>query len=98
VPTGTTAWAPRQLATCHGAPASGRWRCAHACAPAAACRRPRGRRRVMPVGTQCSQRLAMDRGSRACSGVRARRCGGKPTWQVSHDVACRHAQPHNNST
>jgi hypothetical protein len=28
VPTGTMAWAPRRLATCGGAPASGGWRCA----------------------------------------------------------------------
>jgi hypothetical protein len=29
----------------------------------------------------------MDRRSLACSGVRARRYGGEPTWQVAHDVA-----------
>jgi hypothetical protein len=35
----------------------------------------------------------MDRRSRACSGVSARRYGGVPTWQVAHDVARRHVQP-----
>jgi hypothetical protein len=40
----------------------------------------------------------MDRRSLACSGVRTRRYGGKPTWQVAHDVARQHAQPNNSST
>jgi hypothetical protein len=31
----------------------------------------------------------MDRRLLACSGVRARRYGGEPTWQVAHDVARR---------
>jgi hypothetical protein len=35
----------------------------------------------------------MDRRSRACSGVRAWRYGGEPTWHVAHDVARRHVQP-----
>jgi hypothetical protein len=36
----------------------------------------------------------MDWQSLACSGVRARRYGGEPTWQVAHDVARWHVQPH----
>jgi hypothetical protein len=57
------------------------------------------RPRVASIGEGgVSQRLAMDRRSLACSGVRARRYGDEPTWQVAHDVARRHAQPHNSST
>jgi hypothetical protein len=49
---------------------------ARVCA-AAACHRPRGRRHVTPVGTQCSRMLAMDRRSLACSGVHARQYDGE---------------------
>jgi hypothetical protein len=40
----------------------------------------------------------MDRWSLAFSGVRARRYGDEPTWQVAHDVTCRRVYPKNSFT
>jgi hypothetical protein len=54
---------------------------------AAACHRPRGRRRVTPVGIQYSRSLTLDQRSRACSGLRTRRYGGEA------DVASRAGTP-----
>jgi hypothetical protein len=55
---------------------------------AAACHRPRGRRRVTPVGIQYSRSLTLDRRSRACSGLRTRRYGGEADVASRGTMSC----------
>jgi hypothetical protein len=48
--TGTAAWAPRRWTTCGGAPPVADGGAPARMCTAAACHRPRGRRRVTPIG------------------------------------------------